>query len=200
MSRKYLVSSLANHTNLKTWKILENNCELCDCPETQLHIFSNCKLTLDRYEWWHNSVISTICNHLKTKVINDLLQLYADIDGYVNPATLFKRRDQAITTNMDDNLRHRARPDIVLKNDNQITAIELAYPYETNAEKSREFRKRRHKNLNNELITPTSSFKLILLEITRLGFTANDVRCFKDFMLKLNLVMNVLFTNTRKYQ
>ena len=74
-----------------------------------------------------------------------------------------------------------------LKNDNQIIAIELTCPYETNTEKSREFKKRRFENLKNELITPTSNFKLILLEITSLGFTTNDVKCFKDFMLKLNL-------------
>ena len=78
---------------------------------------------------------------------------------------------------MDDNLRHRARPDIVLKNDNQITTMELTYPYETNIEKLREFKKRRYENLKNELITPTSN----------LGFTTNDVKYFKDFMLKLNL-------------
>ena len=186
--RKYLVSSLANRTNLKRWKISENNnCELCNCPETQLHLFNNCKLALDRNEWRHNSVILTICNHLKTKVTNDLLQLYADIDGYDNPATLFKRRYQAIETNIDDNLSHRVRPDTVLKNDNQIIAIELTCPYETNTEKSREFKKRRFENLKNELITPTSNFKLILLEITSLGCTTNDVKCFKDFMLKLNL-------------
>ena len=90
---KYLVSSLAIHTNLKRWKISENsNCELYNCPETQLNIFNNCNLALDRCEWWHNSVILTICNHLKTKLTNDLLQLYADIDRYDNPATLFKRR------------------------------------------------------------------------------------------------------------
>ena len=53
--RKYLVASLANRTNLKRWKISENNnCELCNCPETQLHIFNNCKLALNRYEWRHN--------------------------------------------------------------------------------------------------------------------------------------------------
>ena len=91
----------------------------------------------------HNSVISTICNHLKTKVTNDLLQLYADIDSYDNPATLFKRLYQTIETNMDDNLRHRTRHDIVLKNDNQIIAVELTCPYETNTEKPREFQKRR---------------------------------------------------------
>ena len=186
--RKYLVSSLANRTNLKRWKISENsNCELCNCPKTQLHIFNHCKLAFDWCEWRHNSVVLTICNHLKTKVANDLLQVYVDIDGYVNPATLFKKRDQAIITNMDDNLRHRARPDIVLKNNNQITAIELTCPYETNREKSRKFKKRWYKNLKNELITSTSIFKLILLEIISLGFTINYVKRLINFMLKLNL-------------
>ena len=46
--RKCLVSSLANRTNLKRWKISENsNCELCSCPKTQLHIFNHCKLAFD---------------------------------------------------------------------------------------------------------------------------------------------------------
>ena len=83
---------------------------------------------------------------MKTKVTNDLLQLYDDVDAYVNPATLFKRRGQASATNVNDNLRHRARPDFVLKNDNQIIAIELTYPYETNTEKSRKLKKRRYEN------------------------------------------------------
>ena len=150
--RKYLVSSLANRTNLKRWKISENNnCELCNCPETQLHIFNNCKLALDRNKWRHNSVILTICNHLKTKVTNDLLQLYADIDGYDNPVTLFKRCYQTIETNMDDSLRHRVKSDIVLKNDNQIIAIELTCSFETNTEKLRELKKKQDENLKNKL-------------------------------------------------
>ena len=62
---------------------------------------------------------------------------------------------------MDGNLRHRARPDIVLKNVNQIIAIEVTCPYETNTKKSRELKKRRYENLEIELITPTSNFKLV---------------------------------------
>ena len=58
---------------------------------------------------------------------------------------------------------------------------------QTNTEKSREFKKRRYENIKNELISPMSNFKLTLLEITSLGFTRNYVKCFKDFMHKLNL-------------
>ena len=95
---------------------------------------------------------------MKTKVTNDLSQLHADIDGYGNQASLFKRRYQAIRSNMDDNHQHRARPDIVLKNYTQIISTEITWPYETNKEKSREFKKRRYENLKNELISPTSNF------------------------------------------
>ena len=95
---------------------------------------------------------------MKTKVTNDLSQLHADIDGYGNQASLFKRRCQAIRSNMDDSHQHRARPDIVLTNYTQIISTELTYPYETNKEKSREFKKRRYENLKNELISPTSNF------------------------------------------
>ena len=42
---------------------------------------------------------------------------------------------------MDDNLRYRARPDIMLKKYNQIMAIEFTCPYETYTEKSRELKK-----------------------------------------------------------
>ena len=95
---------------------------------------------------------------MKTKVTNDLSQLHADIDGYGNQASLFKRRYQAIRSNMDDSHQHRARPDIVLTNYTQIISTELTCPYETNKEKSREFKKRRYENLKNELISPTSNF------------------------------------------
>ena len=43
---------------------------------------------------------------------------------------------------MDDNLQHRARPGIVLKNDNQIISIELTYPYKTNTEESQKCKKK----------------------------------------------------------
>ena len=43
---------------------------------------------------------------------------------------------------MDDTLRHRVRPDIVLRNDNQIIAIELTCSFETNTEKLRELKKK----------------------------------------------------------
>ena len=52
---------------------------------------------------------------------------------------------------MDDTLRRRVRPDIVLRNDNQIIAIELTCSFETNTEKSRELKKKQDENLKNKL-------------------------------------------------
>ena len=52
---------------------------------------------------------------------------------------------------MDDSLRRRVRPDIVLRNDNQIIAIELTCSFETNTEKLRELKKKQDENLKNKL-------------------------------------------------
>ena len=52
---------------------------------------------------------------------------------------------------MDDTLRRRVRPDIVLRNDNQIIAIELTCSFETNTEKLRELKKKQDENLKNKL-------------------------------------------------
>ena len=90
-------------------------------------------------------------------------------------------------TKLLQSLRYRARPDIVLENYNQVIATERTCPYETNTEKWRELKKRLYENLKNELITPTSNFTLIVLERISLSFTTCTCKCFKDFMLKLNV-------------
>ena len=59
---------------------------------------------------------------------------------------------------MDDSLRHRVRPDIVLKNDNQIIAIELTCSFETNTEKSRELKK--NKNVGARARSTKANFLL----------------------------------------
>ena len=95
-------------------------------------------------------------------------QVFSDIDGFENPPTLFKSRQHNIThLGAVNTLLHRARPDIVVKQQNRITAIELTCPYETNAISSREYKQKRYENLRCELLTPPSQFDLILLEISR---------------------------------
>ena len=87
--RRYLIASVANGSNLRKWKISENGS--CHQLQTQLHVFNNCKEALNRYEWRHNSILKSLCNHLSKKV-SCYLQLFSDIDGFENPSTLFKSR------------------------------------------------------------------------------------------------------------
>ena len=143
-------------------------CSLCTKKEAQLHVFNHCLQALNRYIWRHNSIIQTFCNHTLRKASYDF-HLYADIEGFENPATLFKCPQQ-------NNLLHRARPDIVIETRDTLTVIELTYHYETNTTKSREYRETRYKEIKSELFTPSSNVQLIFLEVTSLGFVTKIIK------------------------
>ena len=91
-------------------------------------------------------------------------RLYVDLIGYDNPALLFKPRNQHsgyCPNGENDNLAHRARPDIVINQKDRIIVIELTIPYETNLISSREFKIKRYENLRSELIDPCKTFELV---------------------------------------
>ena len=70
------------------------------------------------------------------KVSHDFC-LHADFEGFDYPATLFKPSQQNIrsTRPQQNTLSHLARPDIESRD--ELTVIELTFPYETNFLKSR---------------------------------------------------------------
>ena len=94
--------------------------------------------------WRHNSIIQTFCNNLLKKACYDF-PLYADIEGFENPATLFKSRQQSLRTTGPQQNDHRARSDIFIETRDTLTVIELSCPYETNTTKSREYKETRYK-------------------------------------------------------
>ena len=115
--RRYSVMSFANNSNLKRWKISNSElCSLCTKKQTQLHDFNHCLQALNRYTWRHNLIIQTFCSHLLKKASYDF-RLYADIESFENPATLFKPRQQSLTTTapQQNDLSHLARPDIAIE-------------------------------------------------------------------------------------
>ena len=171
--RRYLVISLANNSNLKRWKISNSElCSLCTMKQTQLHVFNHCLPALNRYTWRHNSIMQTFCNHMLKKASYDFC-LYADFEGFENPTTLFKSRQQSLTTTgpQQNDLLHRARPDIVIEMWDTLTVIQLTCPYETNTTKSREY-----KETKSKLLTPPSNFQLLFLEVTSLGFVTKNIK------------------------
>ena len=82
---------------------------------------------------------------------------------------------------------YRQRPDIVILEKRPITTIELTCPFETNFNKSHEFKARRYNNLRNALITPRAQFNLILLEISTLGFAGKTIKTFSKFLKELKV-------------
>ena len=118
-------------------RVLANIHNLCLKPQTQLHIFNFCERTLDRFTWRHNSILSSLCNHLNKKVYRDF-KIFADLTNYENPGNLFKFK----------------KPDIVIKENDSITAIEFTCPFELNFIKSREYKEKKYRELKKDLVVP----------------------------------------------
>ena len=157
---------MSNGRNLQKWKQKESpNCLLCNKKETQLHLFTNREAALKRHEWPHNSIVKIIMNNLITFTSEDF-KIYVDINGFVSSNALFK----SSRPNEPNAEMYRQRSDIVILENCRITIIELTCPFETNFNKSHEFKARRYNNLRNALITPRAQFNLILREISTPGF------------------------------
>ena len=104
-------------------------------------------------------------NNLITFTSEDF-KIYADINGFESTNVLFK----SSRPNEPNAEMYRQRPDIVILEKRRITIVELTCPFETNFNKSHEFKTKRYNNLRNALITPHAQFTLILLEISTMGF------------------------------
>ena len=61
-------------------------------------------------------ITETFCNHLLKKVSYDF-RFYSDIEGFDNPATLFKPRQQNIASagTKQNTLLHHARQDVAIE-------------------------------------------------------------------------------------
>ena len=78
-------------------------------------------------------------------------------------------------------------PDIVVINNDILYAIELTVCFETNFQKSRNYKINRCKNFSNEVVG-NYNVKKPFIEISTLGFYANDMKPFIKYCkdLKIN--------------
>ena len=120
---------------------------------------------MDRFTWRHNSILSSLCNHLNKKVYRDF-KIFADLTNYENPGNLFKSK----------------RPDIVIKENDSITAIELTCPFELNIIKSREYKENKYRESKKD-----KRFTLILFELTSSGFISKNIKEMRTLLQKLNI-------------
>ncbi|MCA9806233.1 MAG: hypothetical protein KC777_29900, partial [Cyanobacteria bacterium HKST-UBA02] len=154
--RRGLVLSLSNASNRRRWRSGESGeCGLCKKLQTQLYALNYCVPALDRFTWRHDSILATITQYLLPQLSSGDKLFVDSIDQkFPNPATLFQN----------------FKPDIVIQRAIETIAIELTCPYETNLLKSREFKQNRYRSLASNLVNPVKSFRLVLLEVSPLGF------------------------------
>ena len=143
--------------------------------------------------------IQTFCNRLLKKACYNF-RLYADIEGFEKPPTLFISPQQSLaaTGTQQNDLLHRARLDIAIETRNTLTGIELTCPYETNTTKSREYKETSYNEIKSELLTPVSNFQLIFLEVTSLGFLTKNIKTFRKFLESININERYLIENLKE--
>ena len=172
--RKSLIFCLPNKSNLFRWKIKDNNlCDMCQKPETQLHVFSNCTSYLDRYTWRHDSVLKTIVNKVSRHQCENV-EIYVDCEHMSYPCT--------------SGLFRSSRPDMVVKMNGKIIALELTVCFDTNTKKSRDYKVTRYRALKDQLLIDCENFEVVFVEFTTLGFIGKDsFEQFKKFLHGLNI-------------
>ena len=165
--RKALIFCLPNNSNLARWKkSVDSACGLCKTnTQTQLHILNNCQSSVisGRYTWRHNSVLTTLCNYL-TQLPE--FTLFADIPGYQNPSIFFKRY----------------RPDIVIINCRKMIILELTICFETNLEKSRNYKKEKYHDLEDDCIDERWDIEKVFIEVSSLGFVTKNIKELKSII------------------
>ena len=172
--RKALIFCLPNKSNLFRWKVKDNNkCDMCQQPETQLHIFSNCVNYLNRYTWRHDSILKTVANKVSRHQC-DNVKIFVDCQNLPFPCT--------------SELFQSLRPDIVVTLGNKIVVIELTVCFDTNTTKSRNYKQERYRNLKSQLLVECEEFEIVYLEFTTLGFISKESFVqFSKFLQTLNI-------------
>ena len=175
-TRKAIVFSLANSTNLARWKkVASNQCGLCKSnKQTQIHMLNNCPTAVQsgRYTWRHNSILFTIC-HCLFLLDRCGYTIYADILGYKNPSELFRN----------------LRPDIVLLKRDSLVSIELTCCFETNLINSRNYKIDRYCNLEEDC-NLNVKVKKLYVEVSSLGFLSKNIKELKT-LCRQNADINV---------
>ena len=110
-------------------------------------------------------------------------KINADINGFESNNGLFK----ISRPNKPNAEICCQRPDNAILEKHWITIIELTCSFETNFNKSHEFKARRYNNRRNALITSRAQFSLILLEISTLGFAGKMIKTFSKCLKELKL-------------
>ena len=178
--KKYIILALPTKSNWKIWNQCAHNlCRLFnEKSETLHHIVSNCATAAkeNRYTRRHSAVIYTIMAHLSALTSNGY-SLYADIEGYSNPASLF----------------NAIRPDIVFIKDDVYHVIELTVCFDTTL-LSHEYKCTKYKDITSHVIKNNVMAKVYAIESSCLGFTSEELTSFTNLLRQNNIEVNNLIS------
>ena len=140
------INTLPTFDNLKRWgKRVNDRCPFCGNIQTLLHILSNCGIALDqgRYTWRHNSVLSSMINIIRPKLLDGFV-LFSDMDGFQAP------HGGTIPPHI---LATSLKPDLFIFNESTRLAVifELTCPWDGNIERSHNFKEEKYSSLVNDL-------------------------------------------------
>ena len=125
-------------------------------------MLSNCSVSVSvaegRYTWRHDSILYTLLQYL-CQLKNYGFNIYGDLEGYCKTIERF----------------HSFRPDIVLVKDDTIYILELTCCFETNTEKSRNFKMNKYIDIKNVCTRRFRHCKKIFSEITSLCLVTTHI-------------------------
>jgi hypothetical protein len=147
------MDTLPTFTNLKRWgKHASVNCYLCGNTVKQMlfHVLVHCNHTMDqgRMTWRHDSVLKHIAGCLKSALESlGTVEVYCDLEGLQAPG------GGSITASV---MAQTHRPDLVIfdrsvHGRHRISLVELACPWDTDADKARDCKISRYAGLKEEL-------------------------------------------------
>ena len=166
---RYINNTLPTRKNLAKWGISSSpDCSFCLSPESLLHVVSGCQHYLDRFTWRHNSVLNLIASSLKPL---DNIALYVDLDDYNSPSII---------------TGESYRPDLILKTPETLYVLELTVGFESNLKNNAERKRKKYRNLMNDLSSDYQQAKFINLSISSLGVFSDDCSTFVDFLESLD--------------
>ena len=161
--RKACQQQLPTASNLQLWKKVQSDkCNLCGARQTNKHVLNNCSAVcvLEKYKRRHDRVLSILARWIKDQLRPDFV-LFVDLSDpeFLSPSELFNSH----------------RPDITVKQKNQLVTLELTICHETNVVTSRDFKVSKYTDLKQDLFPELSNYKISnhTIEITSLGFISD---------------------------
>ena len=173
------INTLPTFDNLKRWgKRTNDRCPFCGNIQTLLHVLSNCGTALEqgRYTWRHNSVLLSIIDGIRGDLIDGFL-LFSDMEGFHAPHGGVIPPDILVTN---------LKPDLFLVNESNkvIVLLELTCPWDSNIERSHNFKQEKYAPLVADLSRNYKVFHFSF-EVSVRGQVSKDNRArLKSFVYR----------------